>query len=463
MTERCEPGPDHQQGVVLVADDDPAILRLLGIALSDAGHRVVTAPDGRQCIEIVRSSPVDVVVLDLWLPDVNGLEVLAELRRIRPEVPILILTASATVETAIAAIQQGAHDYLAKPFNVEDILVHVERAVEQRRLVAQNLRFQRELKDRYRFENLVGASLPMVDVYRLVARAATTSASVLVQGETGTGKELIARAIHYGSARASGPFVPIDCTALPEGIVESELFGHQKGAFTGASTTKQGLFEVGSGGTVFLDEIGDLPLGVQSRLLRVLQEREVRRVGGNERIAVDVRVIAASNRDLGAMVKTGEFREDLYYRLSVIVIAVPPLRDRRDDVPWLVHHFIRRIASETGRAEVAVSQEAMDALTAYDWPGNVRQLENAVMRAVSLSSSPILTASDFSLPSAERSPAGARLPSDGMTLADVKRWYVEKVLRDVGDNKQRAAEILGLNRRTLYRLLARGGADDGEG
>ncbi|MBI2461302.1 MAG: sigma-54-dependent Fis family transcriptional regulator [Candidatus Rokubacteria bacterium] len=448
--------------LILVADDDPVARDLLAEVLAKEGYEVRVAAGGRECVELAGLVPVDLALVDLRMPDLDGLEVLRQLQALRPQVPVLILTAFATIETAIEAIRAGAYDYLSKPFRMEEIRLVVRRVLEQRRLLEENLRFRQELRERYRFENIVGLSPQMVEVYRLVARAAVTDATVLIQGETGTGKELIARAIHYGSSRADRPFVPVDCTALPEALFESELFGHERGAFTGAVTTKRGLFEAAHGGTIFLDEVGDLPLALQAKLLRVLQERQIRRVGGGETIPVDVRVLAATNRDLKRRVEAEEFREDLYYRLSVVTMQIPPLRERRQDIPLLAHHFLERLAREPNAPPRGIAPAAVERLMVHDWPGNVRELENVIARAATLSSAPVLTPENLVIESVPLASRGPALPAEGMTLEAVKRWYVTKVLREVGGNKQRAAEILGVDRRTLYRLLARGGPATGE-
>jgi DNA-binding NtrC family response regulator len=440
---------------ILVADDDPVARDLLAEVLVKEGYDVRAAGSGRECLEQARAGPVELALVDLRMPDVDGLEVLRQLHGLHPGAPVLILTAFATIETAIDAIRAGAYDYLSKPFRMEEIRHVVRRALEQRRLLEENLRFRRELRERYRFENIVGVSSRMVEVYRLAARAAATDAVVLIHGETGTGKELIARAIHYGSNRAERPFVAVDCTALPEGLFESELFGHERGAFTGAVTTKRGLLEVAHGGTAFLDEVGDLSPALQAKLLRALQEREIRRVGAGETIAIDVRVVAATNRDLLRRVEAGEFREDLYYRLSVVSIPVPPLRERAEDIPLLAQHFLERLARAGGGAVRLIDPDAVERLARHDWPGNVRELENVITRAAALSSAAVLTLEDFPL-GEERPATGPALPRSGMTLEAVKRWYVETVLAETGGNKQRAAELLGVDRRTLYRMLARG-------
>jgi len=446
---------------ILIADDDPVARDLLAEVLAKEGYRVRAAAGGRECLELARSGPVDLALLDLRMPDLDGLEVLRQIQALHPGVPILILTAFATLETAIEAIRAGAYDYLSKPFRMEEIRLVVRRALDQRRLAEENVRFRQALRDRYRFENVVGLSPKMVEVYRLAARAAATHATVLLLGETGTGKELIARAIHHGSARAEGPFIAVDCTALPEALFESELFGHERGAFTGAVTTKRGLLENARGGTVFLDEIGDLSPALQAKLLRALQEREIRRVGAGETIPVDVRVISATNRDLQRRVEAGEFREDLYYRLRVVTIALPPLRARREDIPLLAQHFLEKLARSGTTPVRGIAPAALERLAGYDWPGNVRELENAITRAATLSSAAVLTPEDFAFDAAAAPAAGPALPQAAMTLEAVKHWYVSRVLADVGGNKQRAAAILGVDRRTLYRILAKAESSEG--
>jgi two-component system response regulator AtoC len=391
------------------------------------------------------------------MPDLDGLAVLARLRALRPPVQVLVLTAFATVDTAIEAIRAGAYDYLSKPFRVEEIRLAVRRALEAQRLLRENLHYRQELQERYRVENLVGRSAAMVAVYRTIARVAPLDTTVLVQGETGTGKELVARAIHYASPRAHRPFVVVDCAALPETLVESELFGHERGAFTGATHSRRGLLETADGSTCLLDEVGELSPPLQAKLLRVLQERVIRRVGGNEPIPVDVRIIAATNRDLKKQVEEGGFREDLYYRLNVVTIHVPPLRERPEDIPLLAHHFLRRWATATGKAVTGLAPEVLARLMAHPWPGNVRELEHVIERAVALTASSVLQPEDLppdlgpaGTPVAPSLPAGRP-----MTLEELKRWYVERVLAETGGNKARAAAILGIDRRTLYRLLAR--------
>jgi DNA-binding NtrC family response regulator len=449
---------------VLVADDDPVARDLLAEVLTRDGYRVHAAAGGVECLRLAEAEPVDLALVDLRMPDMDGLLVLKRLAAIQPGVPVLILTAFATIETAIEAIQAGAYDYLSKPFRMEEIRLAVRRTLEARRLVQENQQYRQELRDRYRVENLVGQSPKMVEIYKLVARVASVDTTVLIQGETGTGKELVARAIHYASPRSDRPFLVVDCTTLPEALFESEVFGHERGAFTGAVAARRGLLEQAQGGTCLLDEVGDLSTPLQAKLLRVIQERVIRRVGGNEAIPIDLRIIAATNRDLRKRVEDGAFREDLYFRLNVVVITVPPLRERGQDVPLLARHFLAKYAPASGKPGMGIAPETLARLTAYHWPGNVRELEHAVERAVTLSSSPLLLPEFFPLELRGTAPRGPRLPSAGMTLEEVKRWYVDRVLEETGGNKLQAAELLGIDRRTLYRILERGDteASDGE-
>jgi DNA-binding NtrC family response regulator len=445
---------------LLIADDDPVARDLLAEVLTREGYRVQAASGGDECLRLAEAEPVDLALVDLRMPDVDGLQVLKRLASIQPGVPVLILTAFATIETAIEAIQAGAYDYLSKPFRMEEIKLVVRRTLEARRLVQENQQYRQELRDRYRVENLVGQSRQMVEIYKLVARVANRETTVLIQGETGTGKELVARAIHYASPRSDRSFLVVDCTALPEALFESEVFGHERGAFTGAVAARRGLLEQAQGGTCLLDEVGELSTPLQAKLLRALQDRVIRRVGGNEAIPVDVRIIAATNRDLRKRVEDAAFREDLYFRLNVVTITVPPLRERGQDIALLAQHFLEKYAQVTGKPIMGFAPETLARLEAYHWPGNVRELEHAVERAVVLSSSRLLLPDDFPLESRGETPQGPRLPAAGMTLEEVRRWYVTRVLEDAGGNKLRAAEILGIDRRTLYRILGRG---DGEG
>jgi DNA-binding NtrC family response regulator len=444
---------------VLVADDDSVARGLLSEVLTRDGYEVRPAGDGAEALAVCETHVIDLALVDLRMPGLDGLGVLSRLAALRPDVPVVILTAFATMDTAIAAIRAGAYDYLSKPFRMEEIRLVVRRALEARRLTQENQHYRQELKDRYRVDNLVGQSPAMIAVYKLIARLAPLDTTVLVRGETGTGKELVARAIHYAGPRSHRPFAVVDCSTLPDALFESELFGHVRGAFTGAVATRRGLLEAADGGTVLIDEIGELSAALQAKLLRVLQERAVRRIGDNGSIPIDVRIIAATHRDLRDRVASGLFREDLYYRLNVVTVALPPLRERVDDLPLLARHFLHKHARASGKPVTGFAPETLEALCAHRWPGNVRELEHAIERAVALGSTRILVPDD--LPSDVRGlplVSGAA-PSRPMTLEEMKDWYVETVLRQVEGNKVRAAEILGIDRRTLYRMLRRPGSD----
>jgi DNA-binding NtrC family response regulator len=441
---------------ILVVDDDQSSRDLLARILASAGHRVTALSDGREAVAALDSGePPDLVVSDIRMAEMDGLQVIDAFRERAPDTPVILVTAFGNIDGAVEAIRRGATDYLSKPYDVDAIQLVVARALKQRALAMENRTLRRGLRDRYRLENVVGRSEAMLQVFKTAARVAATDATVLIQGESGTGKELVARAIHTASPRASGPFVAVDCGAIAEGVLESELFGHTRGAFTGAQVARRGLFEEATHGTLFLDEIGDVGPNLQARLLRALQEGTIRRVGANEPISVDVRVVAATNRDLEAAVKAGSFRADLYYRLHVVSLRIPPLRERREDVPLLAEHF----AQKHGLAEgSAISPAARELLVAYDWPGNVRELENVVARALALNPSGVVMPED--LPEAVRgarptppSPAGLPDVTDRPTLAEVERRYASQVLQETAGNKTRAAEILGIDRKTLYRIL----------
>jgi two-component system response regulator PilR (NtrC family) len=368
---------------LVVVDDEPNICRVLRALFERAGYQVSTFSSGSEALAAVTNGlEFDAVITDLMMPDVTGLDLLKALREKNLDQPVLMITAHANVATAVEAMKSGAFDYVSKPFDAEEVRLKVERAVRQYSLQKENDFLRRELTAQYNFESIIGPGKAMQEVYRLIAKAARSKANVLIRGESGTGKELVARALHYNSPRAKARFVPVSCAALPSELLESELFGHEKGAFTGALWQRSGRFELADGGTLFLDEIGDIAANVQIKLLRVIQEREFERVGGIKPIKVDVRLIAASNRDLEEAVVKGEFREDLYYRLRVIQINIPPLRERKEDIPFLVEFFLKKYGVLDGRKIRAVDEAAMEALTAYDWPGNVRELENAIEHAV---------------------------------------------------------------------------------
>jgi DNA-binding NtrC family response regulator len=447
----------------LVVEDEEPFRKVVGEILQRAGYDITLCASGERAIELASSQPTDVVISDVRLGDgADGMEVLAAFQRVQPQTPVILMTAFGDVENVMKAIQQGAYDYISKfPFQPRELVQTVERALERRRLLEENRALRREGRGRMR--EIVGRSPAMLDVYKLVARVAVSMSTVLVVGESGTGKELVARAIHSHSPRAAGPFVAVNCTALTESLLESELFGHAKGAFTGAVQSKRGLFEEAQGGTLFLDELGDINPKMQAQLLRVLQEGEIRRVGGSEPIDIDVRVVAATNRDLEEEVQRGRFREDLYFRINVVTIRLPALRERPEDIPLLVDHFLSKYAQREGRAESGVVDEAMELLRRYNWAGNVRELENVIERALALSKSGIILPSD--LPSEVRgsddpSPlnsgyGGSSLIDDRPTLDELGQRYVNFILQEEGGNKKRAAEILGIDRRTLYRTLER--------
>jgi two-component system response regulator AtoC len=443
---------------ILVADDDPVARDLLVEVLHGEGHETVAAGSAADSIRLAQSTPLQLALIDLRMPDGDGLQVLKELKALQPSVPVIIVTAFADMETAVAAIRAGAHDYLSKPFGMDEIRNTVRRTLKANRPSGGTKRASE--KAATGTEALVGKSAAMVAVYKLVARVATNDATVLITGETGTGKEQVARAIHAASARAKEPFVAVDCTALPETLFESELFGHERGAFTGAHAQRQGMLETAGAGTCFLDEIGELSPALQAKLLRTLQEKSIRRVGSNQTVALRARIIAATNRDLARLVRQHEFREDLLYRLDVVRINIPPLRERREDIPLLIQHFANKYAGEVAAPEVA--PDAMALLCHYDWPGNVRQLENVVHRALAVGASATILLEDVPAEMRQPGPAQAPAPAPAMSLRQLKRRHVLEVLERVGGNKLRAAQLLGIDRRTLYRILERSDIADDE-
>ncbi|MEN6371766.1 MAG: sigma-54 dependent transcriptional regulator [Armatimonadota bacterium] len=376
---------DSNTGTILVVDDEQNIRRVIEAVLGKEGYDVVTAENGKKALDAISTrADIGVMISDLVMPDINGVELLEAARQINPGITVIMITAHGSIKSAVDAMRLGAFDYITKPFEMDELKLVVKRAVERRQLINENIDLRQQLKSRYKFDNIVGASSAMQEVFKMVERVADSRASVLIRGESGTGKELIARALHFNSCRAHNPFVPVVCVALSEQLLESELFGHEKGSFTGAVGQKPGRFEMAHTGTLFLDEIGDIPGNVQMKLLRVLQEREFERVGGLKTIKVDVRLVTATNQDLEKGVKEGKFREDLFYRLQVVQINLPPLRDRIEDVPLLVEHFIGKYAKENGKVIKYASPEALDILMNYKWPGNIRQLENTVERAIVL-------------------------------------------------------------------------------
>jgi len=445
---------------ILVVDDDATACAVLAEVLTKAGYTVEMAGGGAEAVEKGQRLPVDLVLTDIQMANMDGMAVLKRFREFSPDTPIILLTAFGTIESAIKAIKNGAYDYVSKPFKKDEVLLTIHRALDQRRLLNENMRYRQEFLDRYQFSNIIGSSQAMVKVYKLVARVASGRSTVLLQGESGTGKELIARAIHYNGPRVNAPFVAVNCAALTESLLESELFGHEKGAFTGAVTVKRGFFEEANGGTILLDEVGDMSPALQAKLLRVLQEQEIRRVGGNQSIPVDVRVLTSTNRDLWSMVKKEQFREDLYYRLNVVTITLPPLRERREDIPMLAYHFMHTCAAANQKRVIGISPEAMLVLQQANWPGNVRELAHTIESAVIVTSHEIILPDDLPVTLRKSVPAGpASEFSDLVTLQELEKRYLIRVLDETHGNKTEAAKLLGIDRRTLYRMAERFGLD----
>jgi two-component system, NtrC family, response regulator AtoC len=448
---------------VLVVEDDAVARDLLREILIAEGFEVEAVDDGAPAVERAGTQHYDLVVSDIRMERVTGMEVLRAFSEKAPGTPVILITAFGDVTGAMEAIGRGAYDYVSKPFNIEELRQTVARALERKRLSAEADAGARSGQERTPVADIEGKSPRMLEVYKLVARVAPTTATVLVVGESGTGKELVARAIHSRSPRASKPFVPVNCTALSESLLESELFGHARGAFTGAVGAKRGLFEMANGGTLFLDEIGDMGPKMQAQLLRVLQDGELRPVGGTESIKVDVRLVCATNRDLEADVKAGRFREDLYFRINVVTVRMPALRERPGDIPILVRHFLAKIARRENKPEASVSPEGLDTLRRHSWPGNVRELENAIERAVAVAKGNVILPSDLPVEVYGGSPAApAGIVDDRPTLAELEKRYIALILTECGGNKKKAAEQLGIDRRTLYRALERAGVAGSE-
>jgi two-component system response regulator PilR (NtrC family) len=464
---------------ILVVDDERSMRELLELVLKREGYVVHKAENGTRALELVRQNVYDLIISDVKMPDINGIELLSRVREISPETMVIMITAFATVDTARRAFKLGAEDLVIKDagFDVEELKVSVGKVLEKKHLRQENVLLKRELRQRNSLDNIVGRSPQMQAVYHMIETVAATTSTVLITGESGTGKELVARAIHNMSDRAAAPFVSINCGAFTETLLESELFGYMKGSFTGAVSNRKGLFEAAEGGTIFLDEIGETTPTMQVKLLRVLQERSIRRVGGLEEIPVDVRVVAATNRDLSQMVEDGTFRNDLYYRISVIPIEMPPLRTRRTDIPDLVRHFLEKYSAAAGRPTLEISEEAMRYLESYDWPGNVRELENTIERAVALEHGRIAgldrrkedtgTLTDRRIRSEwlperilkykPRNVTELDLPEEGIDLeaylAQIEKDYIIRALQRTGGNQTRAAEILNMSVRSLRHLL----------
>ncbi len=461
---------------ILIIDDDPTVRDVLADYLTQEGHDVFTAPNGIEGLSLLRSELFDVIFLDLMMPEMGGIEVLRESKEtINSVTPSIIITAFGTVQNAVEAMKLGAFDYVTKPFRLDEIGIITKRAIEVARLKQENIRLKRQLKKRYEFHGLIGSSPEMQRVYTLIEKIADTDSTVLITGESGTGKELVAKIIHYNSDRAERNFVPLNCAAIPKELLETELFGHEKGAFTGATTTRIGRFELANGGTLFLDEIGELDPSLQVKLLRVLQEREFERVGSTKTIKVDVRIIAATNRNLEELTEQGRFREDLYYRLNVIPIHLPPLRNRKEDIPLLVDHFLNKHSKGKKKAPPIITKQIMEVFMNYDWPGNVRELENLIERLTILNSGEEVTPKDLpqrfqkvvNIPegSEERglfqgseqiqlSPKGINLNS---VIDEIERRLISQALEMSNGVKSKAASLLGLNRTTLVEKMKKKG------
>jgi len=443
---------------ILVADDEPAQREMVSGFLKKQGFEVIAADSGEKALELFRQDTCDLVLTDQKMANMSGLELLQAVHAINPETPVILITAFGTIEAAVAALKQGAIDYLTKPLNLDELLHRIRQVSDHHRILNENRELREALQERYRIEGIVGESGPMLEVLSMVRRVAPSEATVLIRGESGTGKELIAKAIHYGSPRGRGPLVKVNCAALPEALLESELFGHEKGAFTGAVSSRQGRFELANGGTIFLDEIGDLPLHLQAKLLRVLQEREYEKVGSSRPVKVNVRILAASHRPLEALIKAGQLREDLYYRLNVVTILIPPLRERRSDLSLLIEHFVRRFAEKNGRTIRGLTPEGRDILLRYDYPGNVRELENIIERAVVLTRDDVIATGD--LPLAVQEPEIAdRDPETNLTAAveALERQMIRDALARSDGVQTRAAELLGIGERALrYKLIKYG-------
>ncbi|MFZ0761196.1 MAG: sigma-54 dependent transcriptional regulator [Candidatus Sulfotelmatobacter sp.] len=450
---------------ILIVEDEAKMRRLLELNLGEDGFNTLSAGDAETGLKLLRENTVDLVMTDLKLPGMNGLEFLQAVKRQSAALPVVVMTAFGTVETAVEAMKAGASDYVLKPFSLGEMRMVVHKELDVRNLREENRSLREALGKRYAHPNVVARSKKMQEVLATVERVASTNSTVLLGGESGVGKDLIARAIHEKSRRASGPFIKINSSAIPENLLESELFGYEKGAFTGANASKPGKFELADKGTLFLDEIGDVPPAIQVKLLRVLQEREFERLGGTRTLKVDVRLIAATNRDLREALEQGTFREDLYYRLNVVPIDIAPLRQRKEDIPELVNLFIARFAGDSGKPVRSITPEAMQILGNYHWPGNVRELQNIIERACALAKGTVLEAEDIRLdvrPAKASSEAGGFLP-EGMTLEHWEDEMIREALRRANGNKSQAARLLGLSRNALrYRLSKIGIADEGE-
>ncbi len=438
---------------VLVVDDDLEMCTLLSDVLKAEGFSVATTGDSLEASKTIKREEVDLIITDLRMKGLKGLDLLEEAKKLLPLTPVIIITAFGTIESAIQAIKMGAFDYITKPFQMDELILTVKKALENRFLKKEIVRLKKEVESRYQFHLLIGKSPSMQKIYDLVERISDTSANILISGESGTGKELVAKSIHYNGSRKNGPFIAVNCAAIPETLLESELFGYKKGAFTDAKTDKRGLVFEANEGTLFLDEVTEIPYALQAKLLRVIEERNVRPLGDTNSYPVNVKIISATNSNIKSLIQQGRFREDLYYRLKVIDIELPSLRERKEDIPLLVKHFFDKFNNELKKGISGISEDALKVLLNYSWPGNVRELENVIQRAITLAQHEVILPED--LPSFEEwaeNPFEKAL-REGYTLDRLEKEYIRKVLIKLGGNKSRASEILGLDRKTLYRKL----------
>jgi DNA-binding NtrC family response regulator len=440
---------------VLVVDDDVEMCGLLSEVLKEETFSVITTHDSLEASKILKKEEFDIVITDLKMKGLKGLDLLEETKRVSPLTPVIIITAFGTIESAIQAIKMGAYDYITKPFQMDELVLTVKKALENRLLKKEVVRLKKEVESRYHFHYLIGKSSSMQKIYDLIERISDTSSNVLITGESGTGKELVAKAIHYNGVRKEGSFIAVNCAAIPETLLESELFGYKKGAFTDAKSDKKGLIFEANEGTLFLDEITEMPLTLQAKLLRVIEEREVRPLGDIKAYPIDVRIISTSNRDIKSLIQQGQFREDLYYRLKVIDIELPPLRDRREDIPLLVQHFIKKFRREMKKNISGISEDTLKISLNYSWPGNVRELENVIQRAITLTRHETILPEDLPITMIEEKEENLieKAFREKYTVDQLEKEYIKRVLLEVGGNKSKAAEILGLDRKTLYRKL----------
>lgn len=438
---------------ILIVDDEQYTREGLKRGLEEEGYDILLAENGEEALNLLSRKKVDLILADLRMPGMDGMEVLKQVREISADIPVILLTAYGSIENAVEAMKEGAFDYLTKPVNLDEVNIRVKKALERKGLEKEYINLKVQLEKMYGFENIVGKSKPMMEVFDILRQIAPSPVTVLIQGESGTGKELVAKAIHFNSPRKNKPFVAVHCASLSPGVLESELFGHEKGAFTGALEMKIGRFEMADRGTIFLDEISEIDLSTQVKLLRVLQEREFERVGGTKPIKVDVRVVAATNANLEERIKEGKFRKDLYYRLNVVTVTLPPLRDRKEDIPLLVNSFLKEFGAREGKNNLKISPRALSILLNYDWPGNVRELRNCIENMVVLSKRNTLALQDIPLPIRKKVSLPIYWGEKSFNLKDAERDLIRKALESTGNNKSKAATLLGVSRRTLHRKL----------